>query len=366
MVLNKLLNKLRGRRSPDDCPPGTLLGSYKVVKLLGRGAWASVFEVEEVHGGCRLALKRTLISELSSKEREVSVNELRLQASLHHPNLVRYHDGFIEGDKYLCAVMDLLPAGDLEGMVRAHIKRRRRLPEADVWSYLLQACRGLEHLHKHSIIHRDIKPANMLLGENGLLTVADLGVAGVLQATCIGTANYMAPEIWKRQCQTVKADIFSLGAALYELCMLRHLFTGATEDEVQRRIEGFTAAHAAAAAAELLPHYSLELAGLLESMLQADRDLRPSATEILERHGTPKRLAALPRPPADACTGAVLEACEEEGAPRVLPLLPPVQLTDDLQQLNERLPLPSCGWPNAPGAAASPSAAVEQLEEAEA
>ena len=99
---------------------------------------------------------------------------------------------------------------------------------------------------------------------------------------------------------------------------------------------------------------------------QADRDLRPSATEILERHGTPKRLAALPRPPADACTGAVLEACEEEGAPRVLPLLPPVQLTDDLQQLNERLPLPSCGWPNAPGAAASPSAAVEQLEEAEA
>lgn len=90
-------------------------------------------------------------------------------------------------------------------------------------------------------------------------------------AVQIGTANYMAPEIWKRQCQTVKADIFSLGAALYELCMLRHLFTGATEDEVQRRIEGFTAAHAAAAAAELLPHYSLELAGLLESMLQVGR-----------------------------------------------------------------------------------------------
>ena len=57
------------------------------------------------------------------------------QASLHHPNLVRYHDGFIEGDKYLCAVMDLLPAGDLEGvircaLVRAHRQQCRRTCEA--------------------------------------------------------------------------------------------------------------------------------------------------------------------------------------------------------------------------------------------
>ncbi|PRW57442.1 Transmembrane 9 superfamily member 4 isoform B [Chlorella sorokiniana] len=323
-------------------------------------AWAAVFEVEEVQGGCRLALKRTLITELSPKEREVSVNELRLQASLHHPNLVRYHDGFIEGDKHLCAVMDLLPAGDLEGVIRAHIKRRQRLPEADVWCYLLQACRGLDHLHQHSIIHRDIKPANMLLGQNGLLKVADLGVAGVLQATCIGTPNYMAPEIWKRQCQTVKADVFSLGATLYELCMLRHLFTGASEAEVQRRIEGWTAADAAAAAAQLLPQYSRELTGLLEAMLQPDRDLRPCAATILEQHGTPQRLAALPRPPADACTDAVLEVCEEQETPRVLPLLPPVDVTDDLQQLNERLPLPSCGWPKAAADAQAVAVGQEQ------
>lgn len=236
----------------------------------------------------------------------------------------------------------------------------------------------------------------------------------------------MAPEIWKRQCQTVKADIFSLGVTLYDLCMLRSLFTGASEVEVQRRIDGWTAADAAAAASQLLPQYSLELAGLLEAMLQVgrgtmgkmragvtagassgwgvgsgwragqatttsqgwpvgcmvhtaswhcklsmwycahpftalqpDRELRPSADEILERHGTPERLAALPRPPADACTDAVLEVCEEEGAPRVLPLLPPVEVTDDLQQLNDRLPLPSCGWPKAPGAAAG-AEAVDQ------
>lgn len=82
---------------------------------------------------------------------------------------------------------------------------------------------------------------------------------------------------------------------------------------------------------------------------------------MLERHGTPERLAALPRPPADACTDAVLEASEDEAAPRVLPLLPPVELTDDLQELHERLPLPSCGWANAPGAAeAAEAVAVEQ------
>lgn len=92
-----------------------------------------------------------------------------------------------------------------------------------------------------------------------------------LFAEQIGTANYMAPEIWKRQCQTFKADIFSLGVTLYDLCMLRSLFIGASEVEVQRRIEGWTAADAAAAASQLLPQYSLELAGLLEAMLQVGR-----------------------------------------------------------------------------------------------
>lgn len=68
--------------------------------------------------------------------------------------------------------------------------------------------------------------------------------------------------------------MFSLGVTLYELCRLRHLFTGASEGEVQRRIEAFGAADAARAGAELLPWYSRELAGLLESMLQVGRAAR--------------------------------------------------------------------------------------------
>lgn len=118
----------------------------------------------------------------------------------------------------------------------------------------------------------------------------------------IGTANYMAPEIWARRCQTVKADMFSLGVSVYELCMLRHLFSGATEDEVQRRIEGFTAADAAAAAAALLPRYSQELAGLLESMLQVGRVRGVwSALRLRRARQSPGRRAASQPQPSTVC-----------------------------------------------------------------
>ncbi|KAL4431438.1 hypothetical protein ABPG75_006694 [Micractinium tetrahymenae] len=75
------------------------------------------------------------------------MDELRLLASLSHPNLIQFHGGFVEGES-LCVVVDLLPSGDLGGVIRQHLAFGRHIPEEQVWTYLLQLAAGLRHLHR--------------------------------------------------------------------------------------------------------------------------------------------------------------------------------------------------------------------------
>jgi serine/threonine protein kinase len=104
---------------------------------------------------------------------------VRLLASLSHPNVVDYKQAFLEGG-CLCCVMEVVPHGDLAGVVAAARAAGQPLPEDAVWGYLQQIARGLQHLHCSGVVHRDVKPANVLLGRGGVLKVADLGVAGLL------------------------------------------------------------------------------------------------------------------------------------------------------------------------------------------
>lgn len=95
---------------------------------------------------------------LSSKAREAAVNEVRILASLEHPNIVQYKEAFIEkSTKNLCIVMEFADGGDLGGVVSDAKKGRSKIPEKDIWKYIIQMLAGIKFLHEMKICHRDLK-----------------------------------------------------------------------------------------------------------------------------------------------------------------------------------------------------------------
>ncbi|EFN51084.1 hypothetical protein CHLNCDRAFT_28390, partial [Chlorella variabilis] len=220
------------------------------------------------------------------------VNEVRLLASLSHPNVVVFKSSFVE-DGCLNVIMEVVAHGDLSAVIEQHRKDGRRISEDTVWGYLLQArswagggggCRALPgpaltaHLHDSGIIHRDVKPANILIGRDGVLKIADLGVAGLLHMGSsklqIGTLQYMAPEMHAGLDYSYAADVWSLGCLVYELCQLEPLFGDREEEVVARKVRGLLLPPAIPA------KYSPELQIMVNRMLQQDPKARPSLGAI--------------------------------------------------------------------------------------
>lgn len=95
---------------------------------------------------------------LTAKAREAAVNEVRILASLEHPNIIQYKEAFIEKDtKNLCIVMEYADGGDLHQVVKEAKQSRKQIPEEDIWKYLIQMLAGIKFLHEMKICHRDLK-----------------------------------------------------------------------------------------------------------------------------------------------------------------------------------------------------------------
>lgn len=143
------------------------------------------------------------------------LREARLAARLSHPNIVRVYDvGEIEDGLFI--VMEYVAGQTLADAAK--------LPADDAVALVLQACAGLQHAHDAGLVHRDVKPANLLLGDDGVLKIADFGIARAAEATrltelgtVLGTAAYLSPEQAAGEEVKAATDLYSLGAVLYEL-----------------------------------------------------------------------------------------------------------------------------------------------------
>jgi eukaryotic-like serine/threonine-protein kinase len=195
-------------------------GRYAVERTLGTGGMALVYLARDEELGRPVAIK--VLGERFAADpefRERFVREARMAARLAHPNIVSVYDvGEEDGRPYI--VMECV-----EGTTLAdEVSRRKRLPAHEVVDLGLQACAGLAHAHEAGLVHRDVKPQNLLLRDDGVLKIADFGIARAEEATrltqvgtVLGTVQYLSPEQAAGEHVTAAADLYSLGAVLYEL-----------------------------------------------------------------------------------------------------------------------------------------------------
>ena len=196
-------------------------GRYRVVRPLGHGAMSTVDLAHDVELDREVALKR-LADNLARDDdlRARFQREARLAARLAHPNVVRVFDVGEDDDGRPFIAME-----HVDGQTLAELLARRGpLPTRDVAELGIQACRALAAAHEAGLVHRDVKPQNLLLRADGVLKLGDFGVAVGLEGTrltmagtVIGTAAYLAPEQARGEEVTAAADVYGLGAVLYEL-----------------------------------------------------------------------------------------------------------------------------------------------------
>lgn len=183
---------------------------------LGRGAFGSVYRALKWSTGETVAIKQVRLADLPKSELNVIMQEIDLLKNLHHPNIVKYH-GFVKTVENLYIILEYCENGSLHSIC----KNFGKFPENLVSLYTAQVLQGLLFLHEQGVIHRDIKGANILTTKEGLVKLADFGVAtkaqGLTEGSVVGTPYWMAPEVIELSGATTASDIWSLGCTVIEL-----------------------------------------------------------------------------------------------------------------------------------------------------
>lgn len=140
------------------------IGDFTVIKKLGDGAYSSVYKVKRLDDAEEYALKKVKMLSLTEKEKDNALNEVRILASIDHPNVIGFKEAFIdEPSSSLCLVMEYADNGDVFQKITSYQKRETYIKEKKVWYVFIQIVRGLRAFHARKILHRDMKSANIFL-----------------------------------------------------------------------------------------------------------------------------------------------------------------------------------------------------------
>jgi serine/threonine protein kinase/Flp pilus assembly protein TadD len=268
------------QRPPDDSPTGKRLGDFELLRELGRGGMGIVYESRQISLNRRVALKVLPPAlGMTGQAKRRFEREARAAAKLHHTNIVPVH-AIGEEDGHHFYSMDLIEGQSLDRVLRqlahegsnplmeetvtltaAEISSKQSTPRPGsdsltslsdtsastrewfdtVAKLTAEVADALAYAHGRGVIHRDIKPPNLMLSRDGRLGSTDFGLARVAQepgltvsGSFLGTPTYMAPEQIAAGRIKVdhRADIYSLGAVLYELLTLQRPFKGESREQV--------------------------------------------------------------------------------------------------------------------------------------
>lgn len=276
-------NQIRRIKNTLEDSSGQQIPGYRILSKLGSGAMATVFKARQMSLDRMVAIK-VLPKRLSENAEYVErfYKEGKAAAKLNHANIVQAFD-VGESGGYHYFVMEYVKGHTLHD----ELAGGKVFPEAEALQIIIQIAKALEHAHKQGLIHRDVKPKNIMMTDEGIAKLADMGLArGVADAQAaqaeagraFGTPYYISPEQIRGELHIdFRADIYSLGATLYHLVTGRVPFEAATPAAVMHK-------HLKEA---LIPpdHINTQLsAGLgevVEVMMAKDRNRRYASTSDL-------------------------------------------------------------------------------------
>jgi eukaryotic-like serine/threonine-protein kinase len=256
-----------------------IAGRYRVIDRLGHGGMATVFLAEDQVLSRQVAVKR-LHTAAAEGSAERFKREAQLGAALNHSNIVAVYDT-LSGPDGVLIVMEYVPGQPLSGLIVAGAVE----PDEAI-RILRGVAHGLDYAHLRGVVHRDVKPANILVRDDGVVKLSDLGVATAAHVSRItathdvlGTLGYIAPERLDGEAGGPPADIYSLAAVAFEVLSGQRPQHGGTPAEALRR----AASEPPPDLRETWPHAPAAAAAVLGRGLDPDPDRRPlSAGRLIE------------------------------------------------------------------------------------
>lgn len=243
---------------PLDLQPGDIYaGGIRIIRVLGVGSFARVYEVEVPGYEEHLALKLTREPVTAGEQAQRALREITILRSLTNPHVVNTFDCGLRPDGHIYLLMDLLQGKTLEQWHGFEDP----LHPAQAVTIVHQACLGLAEAHAMGIVHRDIKPENVFIEESGQIKMLDFGLARSWDGTpvvgvnasethmVVGTPHYSQPEQLRTRVLSPASDVYSLATILYELLTARsHLFADRPltklREELRHEPTRWLAAHA--------------------------------------------------------------------------------------------------------------------------
>ncbi|HUJ62575.1 MAG TPA: serine/threonine-protein kinase [Kofleriaceae bacterium] len=301
--------------------PGTLIGRYLVLELVGRGAMGAVYAAFDPSLDRRVALKLLRLDAFGATSRDRLMREAKALARISHPNVVTVHDVGSDDD-WVFIAMELVAGQSLAAWCRDG-KRSAR----EITSMFVQAGRGLHAAHRAGIVHRDFKPDNVLVDGDGRARVTDFGLArGLAEPSAaiaaaggdaravttskasgfVGTPAFMSPEQLEGALADQRSDQFSFCVSLYLALYQQRPFAGDTIAELAAAIR----------AGKLAKARSGRVAAAIERGLAADPAARfPSMDALLARLQSGKARGWIAVPALAVAVGAFAFVGRSSAAP---------------------------------------------------
>ena len=207
---------------------------YEIIELIGSGGMANVYKAL-CHRLNRYDAVKIMRDETAANTelRRRFRAESQAVAMLSHPNIVSVYD-VSHNDDVEYIVMELIDGITL----KQYLQKKSVLDPAEVLDFTIQTAKALEHAHSKGIIHRDIKPQNIMLLKDGMIKVADFGIASLENTIeenngeTVGSVHYIAPEQARGEAPDARSDIYSLGIVMYEMLTGKLPYVGNSDVEV--------------------------------------------------------------------------------------------------------------------------------------
>ncbi len=268
---------------------GDIFDKYKIIRLLGKGGMAEVYLAEHLLLKQLCAIKLMLTNTNTDSEMAVKrfLREAKLSHQFNHPNIVKVFD---VGSDFQTGTL-FIAMEYVEGKTLHDLANEKTFSEDELCKVLVSMANALNALAEVHVVHRDIKPSNIMLTNDGVYKLMDLGiaksdsgshVAGDMTLTvdqcAIGTPNYASPE----QCRSahnvdMRSDIYSLGATLYHLASGKLPFTGTTVVETLLNVMQADAVPLST----YRPDLSQKMLDLIDQMMRKNPDERPQLPDAL-------------------------------------------------------------------------------------